>query len=488
MSFNTKAAGTRTSNLAGGIAYKESPELELVSLLLTSFAQDKFYESASESFDRLKDLLRHVDPLFAAKAALYARKEFGMRSITHVIASELAPYFANAEFSTRFYDKVIERVDDMTEIFAYHTSRIKNPEEEAAKQVKHQLSNPMKRGLRQAFGRFDSYQLAKYKSARKSVKLVDLLNLLHPYPSKKNGNAFELLTVGKLKSTKTSSAEMTAIGKIEGISDDERNQLKTDSWLKRIQERQIGYFDLLKNLRNIIQQAPDATPEACRMLTEESFIKKSKVLPFRYLTAAEEIEKINSQEARIILQSLNIALDISASNVPKFDGSTCVILDCSGSMMGKPLQIGSLFSAALIKANSCDLVLFSDRAGYAQYNPSDSITTLSTGMKKIAMGGGTDFTCAINLLNKPYDRLIILSDMQGWLNDHALKHSVTVYKQKFKIDPQIWSFDLSGYGTLQFPERNVYCIAGFSEKIFDLMKKLCEDKNALINEINSVQL
>lgn len=34
--FNRKATGTKTKNLAGGEAYKESSKLELVSILLTS--------------------------------------------------------------------------------------------------------------------------------------------------------------------------------------------------------------------------------------------------------------------------------------------------------------------------------------------------------------------------------------------------------------------------------------------------------------------
>ena len=486
MSFNEKSAGTRTHNLAGGIAYKESPELELVSLLLTSFGQDKFYESASESFERLKNLLHQVDPEFAAKAAIYARREFGMRSITHVLASELARIISGKPFARRFYNQVIDRLDDMTEIMAYHISRIDVAGAEISTQKMHQLSSAMKTGFRQAFSRFDSYQLAKYKSAKKSVKLIDMVNLLHPSPSEKNGNAFELLLKGQLKSTKTSTAEMTAIGQRADITEEQRNQLKAESWLTRIVERQIGYFDLLKNLRNIIQQAPEAVDEACKMLTQPNLIHKSRILPFRYLTAYEEIQKHSEEKARAVLVALTQAVDISAENVPRFDGKTCVILDCSGSMQGKSHQIGSLFAASLIKANHCDLVFFGSQATHVQYNPMDSVTSLARAMP--CSFGGTDFGSAFKILQHPYDRIIILSDMQGWQNDYALKPSFAEYKRRFNIDPQLWSFDLAGHGTLQFPERNIYCIAGFSEKIFELMKKLCEDRHAMINEINSIQL
>ena len=40
---------------------------------------------------------------------------------------------------------------------------------------------------------------------------------------------------------------------------------------------------------------------------------------------------------------------------------------------------------------------------------------------------------------------------------------------------------------MQFPESNVFAIAGFSEKIFDTMKLMESDKKALINVIKKVE-
>jgi hypothetical protein len=42
--------------------------------------------------------------------------------------------------------------------------------------------------------------------------------------------------------------------------------------------------------------------------------------------------------------------------------------------------------------------------------------------------------------------------------------------------------------SLQLPENNVFCLAGFSDKVFDVMKLMEIDKSALYNEIKSVQL
>src|SRR5688572_12377507 len=91
---------TLTTNLAGGEAYQETPELAVVSLLLTSLVQDQFYRTAGEQIVELKRLAAAVsDKEFLMKAAVYARNEFGNRSITHALAAELAGYFAEKKKS-----------------------------------------------------------------------------------------------------------------------------------------------------------------------------------------------------------------------------------------------------------------------------------------------------------------------------------------------------------------------------------------------------
>jgi len=120
-------------NLAGGKAYTESPKLELVSLVLTSFVQDQYYKSAKGQLDRLAELVTYVlaqDPMFPAKAAIYARNEFGMRSISHALMGELVkqvPRLYNKSAGCTWLKdavaKVVRRPDDALEIMAYVESR-----------------------------------------------------------------------------------------------------------------------------------------------------------------------------------------------------------------------------------------------------------------------------------------------------------------------------------------------------------------------------
>ena len=158
--------------------------LELVSILLTSFANDSFYRSAGDTFDQLKKLIAKCDKKFVAQAAVYARTQFGMRSITHVVASELAKYVSGELWAKDFYSSIIYRPDDMMEIISYH----------AANNGK--ISNSMKKGLAKAFDKFDRYALAKYRGEGKGYKLIDIVNLVHPIPIEKNSEAINALVKG----------------------------------------------------------------------------------------------------------------------------------------------------------------------------------------------------------------------------------------------------------------------------------------------------
>lgn len=118
--FNTAVKPQKTENLAGGQAYAQSPELELISVMLTSFVAQTFYRSADDTLARVKELLPLVDTEFAAKLGVYARRVFGMRSISHALAAELAPHLSKKPFARNFYTAIVKRPDDMTEILAYY--------------------------------------------------------------------------------------------------------------------------------------------------------------------------------------------------------------------------------------------------------------------------------------------------------------------------------------------------------------------------------
>jgi hypothetical protein len=470
--------------------------LELISLLLTSFVKDKFYESADEQVARVEPLIRALkDRSFAAKAAIYARRTFGMRSITHVLAGELVPYARGTEWAKRFYDQIVYRPDDMTEILSYLATK------QGGKI--HPVPNAIKKGFAMAMGRFDAYSLGKYRGEGKAVSMVDVVNLIHPKATSRNAEALKALVAGELRQTDTWENKLTQAGQV-AETEDEKVVAKAQVWSDLLREGKLGYFALLRNLRNILQQAPEMVELACASLTDDEAIRKSLVLPFRYQTAMDEIEKLALPDVRKVLITLEQALDIAISNVPVFEGRTLIALDVSGSMWGtsmwnlrngvyetdgkQPIDIGALFAAILYKANEhSDLIVFDSKITSANMNPNNTALLMAKQLRKTG-GGGTDFRPIFRAV-QPYDRIIILSDMQAWMHDqNPLSKDLADYRKRVGKQTKIYSFDLQGYGSLQFPEPDVFAIAGFSEKVFDMMKLLEQDRQALVNTIAAVEL
>ncbi|MFT5409041.1 MAG: 60 kDa SS-A/Ro ribonucleoprotein [Verrucomicrobiales bacterium] len=477
MKFNAllkKKTQRKTQNLAGGQAHGESEKLELVSIMLTSFLEDKFYRSGDATVKRMRTLVNQItDKEFVAKAAIYARNEAGMRSVSHLVASDLAHQVKGVDWTKRFFDKVVRRPDDVLEILACYMTLYGKP-----------LPNSLKKGLGAALSRFDAYQLAKYRRGSCELKLVDAVNLVHPPHSE----ALGALVDGTLAPAETWETKLTQAGQGDDLLEVQKRQQKAAVWTELIRSRKLGYFALLRNLRNILEQAPEVTDEALEMLVDRRLIDRSLVMPFRFRTAIDAIEKSQLKGSQKAIRALSEAVDTALANVPRFEGRTLVAMDCSGSMLGRPMKVGSLFASVLYKANDADLMLFSGDAKYATFNKDDATLTLASRIEDKAEWSGTNFHAVFQRAQAGYDRIVILSDMQAWMGHWTPKQEFEKFVKRNGKRPRVYSFDLAGYGTLQFPEREVYCLAGFSDKTMETMKFLEEDKRALLSQIDSVDL
>lgn len=485
--WKRKASEPDTLNLAAGQAHTMSSKLEFASALLATFTTDTFYASAGDQVTRIAELTRKLeDPLFAAKAAVYTRKQNGLRSVSHIVAGELSRRVdvKGAPWLRSFYRKVVQRPDDITETLAYLKA---NGNAELRK-----LSNAMKRGFGEALGSFDAYQLAKYLRSDRDPNLIDAVNLIHP----KSTPALAALMTGsatadRLKPAETWETKLTQAGQVaakEGLSDQEKADLKGQAWGELLAHRKLGYLACLRNLRNIAEQAPEVLALALDFLTEDRQVEKSMVLPFQIYTAAVALANTKADTSPV-KKALDKAMELSLRNVPAFEGETLIAVDVSGSMNGRPVRIASLFAAVLFKSqDKADVMLFDTQVQHLRLHPNDSLTSLTQAIEKAAKGGGTDFHIIFQNARKAYDRIIILSDMQAWVGNHTPAADLAAYKRKFKADPRIFSFDLNGHGTLQFPEAKVFALAGFTDAVLGTMKNLEKDPSALVHEIEAVTL
>lgn len=461
MSRFNQSTNTKIINRAGGEAFDETDKVKFVSLVLTSMVKDQAYRGADETISELNDLLCKVDSKFAAKTAIYARKVYGLRSISHLIAAYIAKNVKGQVWTKDFFEQIVNRPDDMTEILSLYWKDNKNE------------PNALRKGFKKVLSTMSEYQLAKYRGEGKEVSLIDVVNVAHP----KHTEALAKLIKGELKNEETWEAKISEAGSNE--------ENKKQAWSNLLKENKLGYFALLRNLRNIVESAPELTDLLCERLTNENAIKKSLVLPFRFLSAKKALKEssLDTLAVRKVMSAISQAVEISLNNVPKMDGKTLIVLDTSGSMSGDPIDNGALFASVLYKTNNADLILFSDEAKYLNIDANYPVMAINDAIKGDLDCSGTNFHAPFQIADKAYDRIIILSDQQGWMGYDNPVSSFNEYKERTNCNPKIFSFDLTGYGSIQFPEKNIYCLAGFSEKTLDIIEKLEKDKNAMIKEI-----
>ena len=188
--------------------------------------------------------------------------------------------------------------------------------------------------------------------------------------------------------------------------------------------------------------------------------------------------------------------------MPELPGRSVVFLDNSGSMgcymsdrsQRRVIDVAALFAAAIAKGQNADIVMFSHYVKDFNYDPTDSVLSIMDKILSKVDGGGTDFVAPwkhIHGKGRAYDRVFILSDMQGWIKTWGSNlpgPASKAYAKALKVSPFIYSWDLHSYGDMQFPEAQVACLAGFSEKLFDLFEVLEQDKQALVKEIEKIEL
>jgi len=481
-----------TVNLAGGKAFKLSLREAIAGAVLNAMLQDSYYQSGQDGLEQVQGLVDQADKAgdlpFVAKAALYARRTHGLRSISHVIAGELGDRARGAGWKRAFYRNLPVRPDDVTEVIAYWNERHR---EEDGSVKRH--PNPMLRGLGAAFLRFDAYQLAKWKGSKGAVQLVDFVNLAHIRPPTKGHPIHDLMN-GTLKPADTWEGAMSSVGQ-EVKDEDDKATAKGKEWVRLVEGKKLPYLAAVRNLVNIGNGATEAVPGVCKLLTDPEAVRKCRVFPFQMKTAYDQVmEKVtNSANRAKLMQAVSTAMDLSVENIPELSGKTLIVVDVSGSMQGQPAAIASLFAASVLKRNpGADFMTFANNAQFRKPDPvGHSTLVLSELIKRFENGGGTNFASIFpEAQGHHYDRVIIFSDMQGWMEGGAegLQKTFRAYCAHHKGRPFIYSFDLKGSGTSQFPEERVALMYGFSVKVFDVMGVLETDRHALINLIDKIDL
>lgn len=452
--FNSTAT-IKTTNREGHAAYSMTDKARLVTQVLTSFFNEKkFYgDNSKEMADNIQRVIK-ADPDFVSRLAVFARREFNMRTVAHVLTAYLAHEPEGKPFARKTVNGICLRGDDATELMAFYLATFGKP-----------IPNSLRKGIEDVFSSFDEYTIGKYKGEGKSVKMRDLLCLCRPAPKdSEQSDMWKRLLEGKLETPVTWETQLSANGN------------NRDTWESLIESGKVGYMALLRNLRNILNAKPRNIEKVWQTIENPIAVRKSKQLPFRFLSAYKEIGNAGSRA----LDALENAVDASVANMPRLPGTTVIAVDVSGSMSSNVSQysqtrcceIGMMLG--LLANRICENSLFYEFNNDITQRPISSRNgILYTATHEARASGGTFMHLAFDKMMREKvkaDRVIVISDNEcngGWHS--PIQTIADEYRRKTGNDIWVHAIDLQGYGIQQFRGAKTNIIAGWSEKVFNFI-------------------
>ena len=491
MKFNQPVANsTKTVNFEGAVSYRTDPRTELVSrVLCTLVGEPKFYASGEESDQELVTLLRSVgaaNPEFCLKLAAYARNEMHLRSVPQLILVEMAQLDSvrGTGLLLKYAPAIIRRADEITECIAYQIGKFGRS-----------IPKRLKKAIALTFNSFSRYQFAKYNRDGQ-VRMRDAMFLCHPNPKdEEHGLIFRQLADQTLEPPKTWEVIISENG-----STKEAWGEVVRLWLES--PRFGNYMAALRNLRNLLQAKVDAglMRRVCDQLRDRENVRRSKQLPFRFLSAYRQIERVPSPFSGMVLAAVSDAMDASVTNIPHLPGMTGILADLSGSMES-PLSergsltysdVGAVLGAGIDTISNGFVVGFGEIAELAVLNRRDSVLTNAQKIRRMDVGGSTNAWRAMELLEREHivlDRVILLSDMQCWDSSpwsESFADSFRSYRKTVAPRCLLYSVDLAGYGQgVQIPqgEYGVALLAGWSDRLFQFISGWEENRESQVKAI-----
>jgi 60 kDa SS-A/Ro ribonucleoprotein len=248
----------------------------------------------------------------------------------------------------------------------------------------------------------------------------------------------------------------------------------------------------------------------CAYLANREAISKSKQLPFRFLAAYREIKVLSFGAVPMVLEALENAVEQSAINIRGFGKNTSVLIACdvSGSMQkaisakSKIMNYDIGLMLAMLLQSRCRNVqtgMFGDTWTVINVSRKNILANVQEFYKREGeVGYATNGYLVLKDLinrNQVVDKVMMFTDCQLWnsnIVDQVAQRSITaLWKQYKTIAPgaKLYLFDLAGYGNTPIDVKNdgVYLIAGWSDKIFDVLAALEEGQHALA-QIDKVEL
>ncbi len=500
---------TDTVNFEGAQAYSMKAEQALAQYVATGCLNSTFYASAEFQLGGLIKMALRVDPLFAAKTAVYGREKAYMKDAPAVLCALLSVT------APELLVKVFPRVIDSGKMLRNFVQVLRS----GAVGRKSMGSRPKKLVLDWLEGR-DEEALFR-ASVGNAPSLSDVIKMVHPKPKSPLREAF----YGYLLDKNVNRAALPeVIRKFEEFKAGESAEipdvpfemltsleLGTKEW-SAIAEKaswQTTRMNLNTFARHGVFSSSHLTSVIAGRLRNPKLIERARVFPYQLLVALHSTGK---DVPDLVREALHDAMETALGNVPATGGKVVVCPDVSGSMSSpvtgyrkgsttavRCVDVAALVAAAILRKNrDSEVIPFEDKVVTVKLERRDTVLTNATKLAA-AGGGGTNCSAPLVFLNKKKEKadlVIYVSDNQSWVDARGSGGSAVMrewahFKER-SPNARLVCIDIQPYTTSQAAERgDILNIGGFSDAVFTVINEFAAGTLAAdhwVAEINRIEL
>ena len=456
-------------------------------------------EHQVEDLEILRREVRSHDTAFMTRLAIYFGEEKNFRDLAFLLTAELAAIAGNEESTGAIVARIIRVPMDIPLWLDYH-ARATKPGRKPGRAVRKHLAL--------LFNKLDEYQYSR-SNRQSQLALRDALRWLGPKPADRTRKLlFSSILRDHIRVRTTWEQEWHALHQQHYDSLEQRQVTLRDKWKEGISSFRIGYTPLLDNLRPMLCAGVSGKvlKLAAEYLGNAAAVKRSGTSPLRLLEVYRSLRRMEQGGAGMLAEALEKAVLHSAWAELELgtNGVSVIAMDVSNSMK-RPLNSGTgaqRFDVAPLLASIWktrgDRVITGivGNTWKPQELPDRSILLGVDGFRSHEGEAGYAINAWLvlqDLLRKRQvvDRVMIFTDYRLWDNRSFNQTAGTDlgvwwrrYREQLAPNAKLYLFDLAGYGarSLEYLDNGVCLIAGWNEKIFEVLDVLDRDREMILSD------
>ncbi len=394
----------RVAGGVGALAADQTPSALMRRILFTTFLfEDVAYQNGAAIAWQMANLIPDISPEECADMVRMAAHVYKLRRVPLWMIVHMLRHSEHRKLVRRLIVEVITRPDQLCDIIVlYQTVNGKQAP----------LANALKKGIADTLRRFDRYQLAKYMNKRTLVTLADVVKLTHPKPPVDDPERYRALIERNLPAPDTWEVALS------------RKEDKYQAFIRLMASGKLPVMAAIRNINGMLRIG----------------IKPDDIIAY---LKAQPVDRLNPT---VILAALlkvkhddicHVLEQYLRRDHIRFQGTTVVILDVSGSMLTNLTRYSTLnrltiasYIAYMIAQHTDRCILYATAGSdmRQQHKTVELTNNVSSFLSfydvvddiQRSLGSGGIFTAQAvdyvhtDLIRKQYepDRLIVITDSQ----------------------------------------------------------------------------